>query len=114
MAGYNATTRGSDTIPLSSVQVPGSATPVPLQGSTLTNTDANSNTTAPMNVNVVQTNSTGIQMAGSDSMTASSLGIEATGLWNGATYVQQRGNMSLGTIITASGVTTGQTGSDTT
>lgn len=114
MAGYNATQRGSDTIPLSSVQVPGSATPVPLQGSTLTNTDANGNTTAPMNVNVVQTNSTAIQMAGADGMTAANVEMEGTALWNGATFDQQRNNMNLGALITASGATSTQTSPDQT
>lgn len=137
---WNATPRDSGNIPLSSVGVPGNSTPVVLQGSTNTNTDANGNLSAPANMNIVQVGSvtpqldgaatnklgvslygkntvagdTPLQMAGSDAVAATSTLFVAHALYNGATMDQQRANLDNIVAVASAAYTTTQTQADQT
>lgn len=111
---FGNTKKGTDSLPQGSVKVANITDPVPLQGSTLTSTDAAGDTTTPANLNIVQINSLAAQIAGSDGTAGSNILIFMNGLWNGGAVDQQRGNMNIGPLITAAGVTTAQSSGDQT
>jgi len=111
---FGTTQKGTDSLPQGSVKVANVSNPVPLQGSTLTSTDASGDTTTPVNTNIVQINSLAAQIAGSDGTAGTNVLIFMNGLWNGGAVDQQRGNMNIGPLITAVGVTTTQTSPDQT
>lgn len=110
---FGSTPKDSAGLPIGSVYVPNGSI-VSLQGSTNTTTDASSNVSTPVNVNVVQNNSVAIQMADSDGDTASTVPEFAPGLYNGTTIDRQRGNYYTSQLLGGSGLTTSQTGTDQT
>lgn len=110
---FGSTPKDSAGLPIGSLYVPNSGL-TSLQGSTLTNTDASSNVSTPLNVNVVQSNSLAIAMADSDGDTANTLPEHVPGLYNGATVDRQRGNFYTGQLLGGAGLTTSQTGTDQT
>lgn len=100
-------------VPIAETYVPGVGFRA-LQGSTLINTDGSSNVSSPGNFNLKQINDIAVQMAGGDGVTSANILEIALALFNGTTHDQQRGNQDNITLINASAVTTGQTGTDQT
>lgn len=113
MTGFGNVLKDAGQIPIAEVYPPGaSGNFAALQGSTNTTTDAAGNVSSPANFNLSQIGSVVAQMAGSDGVTSANVLEVASGLFNGATTDQQRGNLDNITLINASAVTTTQTSAD--
>lgn len=108
---FGNTVKDAGQIPIAEGYVPGVGF-IAMQGSTLTNTDGSTNVSTPANFNLTQINSLAAQMAGTDGVTPANMLEIATGLYNGASIDQQRGNMDNLTVLSASAVTTTQTSAD--
>lgn len=112
MAYLNVPT-DAGSVPIAEVYPPGATGAFAgLQGSTLTTTDAAGNKSAPANFNLKQINDILVTMAGGDGVTSANVLEIALGLYNGTTTDQQRGNLDNISLISASAVTTTQTGTD--
>ena len=132
---FGSTPKDVAGIPVSSVYVPGVGW-VALQGSTTTNTDGQNNQSAGVVaavygkatnpgdtpllvdasgrsiVNVAQIGGASVPMAGSDNITPANISVQVTGVYNGISADQLRGNMANITLINASASTTTQASAD--